>query len=109
MQGIQKLNTLPKGEFVEELLTVCGCRGWVETMSALAPFSSTHGLHAAANQEWWRLSKEGWLEAFGAHPRIGDKAALAAKFSATQPPAQEAEEQSGAAVSIIPLACTAAL
>ena len=95
-QGIVGLNSLPQSSLQKELLTVCGCQAWVESLSAMQPFASAQGLHAAANQEWWRLSKEGWLEAFAAHPRIGDRAALAAKFSAKT---QEAEEQAGAAVS----------
>lgn len=47
-----------------------------------------------------QLTDDDWLEAFSHHPRIGDRAALAAKFAAQSTDADrpwEAVEQSGAA------------
>ncbi len=42
---------------------------------------------------WWRLSKADWLEAFAAHPRIGDIDALRARFAPTA--AWASREQAG--------------
>ncbi len=47
----------------------------------------------AAREEWFALSHDDWLEAFSHHPKIGDRASLAARFPATHH--LSAEEQSG--------------
>jgi 2-oxo-4-hydroxy-4-carboxy-5-ureidoimidazoline decarboxylase len=52
-------------------------------------------LFRAAEQAWWDLSRQDWLEAFAAHPKIGDLDALRAKFATTA--AWAAGEQSGVA------------
>ena len=44
-------------------------------MLAMRPFASDAALFAAAERAWWALGREDWLEAFGAHPRIGQHAA----------------------------------
>jgi len=49
------------------------------------PFLSTAAMHAAADEIWWSLTPEDWLEAFSKHPKIGQSPS--AKWSA--------EEQSG--------------
>ncbi len=56
-----------------ELLACCGSREWARRMSALQPFSGAEEMLAAADRVWWNLSREDWLEAFAAHPRIGEK------------------------------------
>ncbi len=52
-------------------------------MLARRPFGSRDALLTAAREEWWALAPDDWLEAFSHHPRIGDRAALAARFPAT--------------------------
>ena len=47
------------------------------------PFGSTEALLAAAREEWFTLGQDDWLEAFRHHPKIGDRAALRARFPAT--------------------------
>jgi 2-oxo-4-hydroxy-4-carboxy-5-ureidoimidazoline decarboxylase len=47
------------------------------------PFGSRAALLAAAREEWFALSPDGWREAFGHHPKIGDISALRARFPAT--------------------------
>jgi 2-oxo-4-hydroxy-4-carboxy-5-ureidoimidazoline decarboxylase len=42
-------------------------------MLAGFPYASDVAVHAAAEREWRRLEREDWLEAFAAHPRIGDR------------------------------------
>lgn len=43
-------------------------------MLAGRPFTSDAGVFAAAEREWWALDRGDWLEAFAAHPRIGERA-----------------------------------
>jgi len=62
-------------------------------MMARRPFKSDARLLSAARIEWFGLTEPDWLEAFSHHPRIGDRAALAARFPATHD--LSAKEQSG--------------
>ena len=64
-------------------------------MLARRPFGSQAALLAAAREEWFALSERDWLEAFSHHPKIGDRASLAARFPATHD--LSAREQSGVA------------
>ena len=73
-------------EAVEETLRkCCGSTRWCRAMAARRPFRSVDELHRAAEEVWWSLDPEDWREAFGAHPRIGERGA-----------GWSAEEQSGA-------------
>jgi 2-oxo-4-hydroxy-4-carboxy-5-ureidoimidazoline decarboxylase len=62
-------------------------------MARHRPFDSEDALLDAAERIWWALEPADWLEAFAAHPRIGDREALRAKFAATA--AWSAREQAG--------------
>lgn len=42
-------------------------------MAAVRPFDSDEALFDAAERVWWSLSPDDWLEAFAAHPRIGER------------------------------------
>jgi len=42
-------------------------------MLAGLPYASDTAVHEAAEREWWGLERDDWLEAFAAHPRIGDR------------------------------------
>jgi OHCU decarboxylase len=44
-------------------------------MAAERPFPDIETLLGHADRVWWSLSEGDWLEAFAAHPRIGDPAA----------------------------------
>lgn len=59
------------------------------------PFGSDRALLAAAREEWLALGPGDWREAFGHHPKIGDRASLEARFGATRHLSQR--EQSGVA------------
>ena len=67
------LNALPRHEAEIELRRCCGSRRWVERMLAGLPYASDAALLEAAEREWWSLAREEWLEAFAAHPRIGER------------------------------------
>ena len=62
-------------------------------MMARRPFGSHDALLKAAREEWFALSEADWLEAFSHHPRIGDRAALEARFPQTHD--MSSKEQSG--------------
>ena len=81
--GLDRLNALGEAEAVEELLRCCGSRRWAGRMAALRPFDSEEGLLEAADATWMGLDDADRLEAFEAHPRIGDLDAVRARFAST--------------------------
>jgi allantoicase len=57
-------------------LSFCGSKAWATAMKA-APPSSVRALFARAEEELWRLGEGDLLEAFAAHPKIGETKASA--------------------------------
>lgn len=64
-------------------------------MLAARPFDNDQALHECARRVWWALELGDWLEAFAAHPRIGDLEAVRARYGRSAE--WSAGEQSGAA------------
>jgi len=91
--NLEELNQSPKIVAESALLSCCGSRRWAQKMTAARPFADVSSLLNRAEQIWYSLETEDWLEAFAAHPKIG------AKKSVPQATAQSAEwshgEQSG--------------
>jgi allantoicase len=58
-----------------DLLACCGSRRWTRRMVESQPFPTAEQMLEAADRIWWELSPEDWLEAFAAHPRIGERTA----------------------------------
>jgi len=77
------LNSLPPDDAYSALLRCCGSTRWAEQMNARRPFRSEAESIAASTEIEAALDRSDWLEAFAAHPRIGDKATLRKKFAST--------------------------
>jgi len=73
--GLERLNTLPREQAVAELLSCCGSRAWAEAVADARPFADRAALHETSDAVWSALGSDDWLEAFRAHPRIGERAA----------------------------------
>lgn len=91
---IDALNSLSLETRRKEFFRCCASSKWVEAMMGRFPFSSIEELQSTALELWSQQPQSEWLLAFSAHPRIGDAAALKAKFS--QPNSWEGDEQKGA-------------
>ena len=89
---LEDLNSLTSVTADEEFLKCCGSMRWAKRMSDARPFSNSDDLSAKADEIWWSLSEEDWLEAFRAHPKIGEKKAAAAQSAEAE--AWSAQEQS---------------
>jgi 2-oxo-4-hydroxy-4-carboxy-5-ureidoimidazoline decarboxylase len=96
--NLEQINTWAEQDAVEKFRRCCGSSRWSDRMARKRPFQSEASLFAAAEQTWWGLAQSDWLEAFAAHPKIGDTAALKAKFAATA--AWSAAEQAGVATAV---------
>lgn len=67
------LDALPREEAAAALRSCCAADRWVERMLELRPFGDDTTLFEAAEGVWWALDEDDWLEAFAAHPRIGER------------------------------------
>ncbi len=90
---LQRLNELSPSEVETEFLTCCGSTRWAQAMSAARPFAAVDDLLTKADEIWWSLSEADWLEAFRAHPKIGEQKAAAAQ--SVQAQNWSAQEQAG--------------
>ncbi len=53
--------------------TACSSSTWVSDMVTTRPFAQAEKLFSAAEEAFDALAKGDWLEAFAAHPRIGER------------------------------------
>jgi 2-oxo-4-hydroxy-4-carboxy-5-ureidoimidazoline decarboxylase len=81
--NVQSLNSMPPDAARTALLRCCGSRRWADAMLARRPFASGDEVLQAADAIWAGLDRRDWLEAFAAHPRIGDLESLRKKFATT--------------------------
>jgi allantoicase len=65
---VNQLSERDSARFFEKL---CGSKAFAQTATELRPYSSVRQLFHSAEQIWWNLQTQDWLEAFAAHPRIG--------------------------------------
>lgn len=91
---ITALNQLPTADLRYRLQACCAAVKWVDGMLEQRPYASVADLHAAAESLWPTLTNRDWLEAFDAHPMIGNLNSLKQKYANTQ--ATAGHEQSGA-------------
>jgi OHCU decarboxylase len=80
------LNSIPRDEVELHLLACCGSRAWASALAAQRPYANLPTLLKAADAVWNELAPSDWLEAFAAHPRIGE--------SGGHSPARSEKEQS---------------
>src|SRR5262245_40356246 len=74
---IEELNSLTSVAADEELLKCCGSMRWARRMSDARPFGNLAHLTTEADRVWTSLTEDDWLEAFRAHPKIGERKAAA--------------------------------
>ena len=83
MEPWHRLDRAGEGQARALLQQCCGATRWVDRMMARRPFGSNDALLAAAREEWFGLDRADWLEAFGHHPKIGDRESLRQRFANT--------------------------
>jgi OHCU decarboxylase len=74
---VAKLNRLSRDEAYAELLKCCGSTRWAREVAALKPFWDVTQVLIIGHRVWTELRPDDWLEAFRAHPRIGESKAAA--------------------------------
>jgi OHCU decarboxylase len=74
-------NALARGEAERQLLACCGSRAWASAVAAGRPYADVSALIKTADAVWTELPSSDWLEAFAAHPRLGESGGHAANSS----------------------------
>ncbi len=84
--GLKKLSR-------NDLEKCCASKAWIDEMFKRQPFISVPALLKTSEDIWFSLKSPDWLEAFSAHPKIGDVASLKEKFQNTKDWAQSEQGQ----------------
>ena len=74
---VAELNRLTDARAEAELMRCCASHRWSHLMATERPFANVDVMAAVAQRLWWSLAAADWLEAFAAHPRIGERATSA--------------------------------
>ena len=72
---LEQLNGLSSTEAEAEFLKCCGSHVWATVMADGRPFATAEALFAKADDVSASLADLDWLEAFRAHPKIGERKA----------------------------------
>ena len=91
--ALDRLNSLSPANAEAEFLKCCGSQRWASAMTAARPFANVDELLTETDRTWSALSAEDWLDAFRAHPKIGEKKAAATQSEEARK--WSAQEQSG--------------
>ena len=55
------------------LMSCCASHRWAHAVATLRPFKDEEALFVAADSIWAQMQEPDWMEAFRAHPRIGER------------------------------------
>lgn len=91
---IEQLNQYNAQKAFNWFSQACAAENWCKQMVANRPYASLNALLNTAKTVWNTMQEADFLQAFEAHPMIGDVNSLKAKFASTQHMA--AHEQDGA-------------
>jgi len=80
---LEAWNVAEPDSAVAALNHCCASRRWAEGVMALRPFDNPNSLFIAADQVWATMAEPDWMEAFSAHPRIGERRATQASSAKT--------------------------
>jgi allantoicase len=100
--GIHALNALTPLEATTALLRCCGSSVWAAALTGARPFEALPALLRIAERTWFSLDVADHLEAFGAHPKIGES-------SSSSSSSWSSGEQSSALSAQVDVATRAAL
>ncbi len=90
---LTELNTLNETDAKDWFSQACAASRWVNKMVAARPFNDQNMLFDRATSAWSEMREPDYLEAFDAHPMIGDLNSLRKKYQSTLETA--GSEQSG--------------
>jgi OHCU decarboxylase len=81
----------------DAMIACCGAKRWASAMVALRPIGSVAELSEAADRVWSTMTEADWMEAFGCHPRIGERPPRRIAHAVAKSDAWSKQEQGSAA------------
>jgi OHCU decarboxylase len=81
---LEELNALEPSRAEAEFRRCCGSARWAGAMTGARPFADVDAIIAQGERIWTSLEASDRLEAFAAHPRIGERRAVSAWSSEEQ-------------------------
>jgi 2-oxo-4-hydroxy-4-carboxy-5-ureidoimidazoline decarboxylase len=90
---LDELNRLPSPRAVHEFTRCCGSSRWASAMAVARPFARFDEMVQKGDEIWESLGKTDWLEAFAAHPRLGDLRRASGWSAAEQSGMQSADDK----------------
>jgi allantoicase len=72
---LRQLNAMDEPELRAQLAGFNGAPAWIDRMAAARPFTSAAAVLHTSGAADEQVDRNGWLEAFRHHPRIGERAA----------------------------------
>lgn len=94
MMTLAAFNALPAAEAEKYLKDCNAAERWARQLAAARPFADVAAWKHSAETIWRSLGESDYLQAFEAHPMIGDVESLRKKYASTK--AMASGEQSGA-------------
>jgi len=91
---LRELNGLAPSDADREFLRCCGSSRWAGAMTAARPFESVSAMQIRGAAIWQSLERQDWLEAFAAHPRIGEQRNASSWSTTEQSGMQSADAES---------------
>jgi 2-oxo-4-hydroxy-4-carboxy-5-ureidoimidazoline decarboxylase len=82
--SLEELNTLPRKQAEARFRDCCAADPWVQGMLDNRPFASRDAMIAQSRRVWPSLTENDWLQAFEAHPKIGNVDSLRRKYTSTK-------------------------
>lgn len=92
--SLEELNTLPRDQAETRFRDCCAADSWVQGMVENRPYDSDEAMLEQCRHLWPTLTESHWLQAFEAHPQIGNLDSLREKYASTK--ALASGEQAGA-------------
>jgi OHCU decarboxylase len=85
----------------EAMLACCAAQRWIRAMVALRPYSDVESLSLTADEVWSGMKEPDWIEAFAAHPRIGERMPSIGKSTSAAWSKQEQSLTASAATQVL--------
>jgi OHCU decarboxylase len=82
-------NALDTDAAVAALLSCCAAHRWAQEVAVHRPYATADDLFKTADCVWATMEEPDWMEAFRAHPRIGERKAVHAIAQSAQWSRQE--------------------
>ena len=70
---LDTFNSTDNDAALASLMSCCGSHRWALSVATLRPFKDEETLFTIADFIWNKMQEPDWMEAFRAHPRIGER------------------------------------